>query len=367
MADRMFSPKERQSRAIEVLRFPLAVMVVAIHCYYFNTQKLNHLELDGQTGIMISAVHSMIDLCSIVLTDCAVPLFFVVSGYLYFLKKPDMTMRENFIKIKNKCITLGLPYIVWNVMGVLAYPGRFIEADATHRLLGFWSTNFKIGGWAGPWDGPLWFVRDLFVVMLFAPLLSFLIRRYGVKVPLVFLILYIFHYEAVCPGLTTVSFLFFSIGAILSIRWPDFSDVFARYKVRASIVSIAFGFFILRCGTMNGLFVRYSWDINAVWIFSSTALYFMIASKIGITTAHFDRWKRLGAASFVIFAMHSLIIGRISSGLLWLVGKENVGSGLTLLFYIITISLSVAICYFVHLLIAKSRITALLFEGGRTR
>lgn len=29
------------------------------------------------------------------------------------------------------------------------------------------------GSWAGPWDGPLWFLRDLFVVMLFSPFIYF--------------------------------------------------------------------------------------------------------------------------------------------------------------------------------------------------
>lgn len=42
--------REQQSRAIEILRFPLASLVVAIHCYYFNTQCINTLSGGGDAG-----------------------------------------------------------------------------------------------------------------------------------------------------------------------------------------------------------------------------------------------------------------------------------------------------------------------------
>ena len=75
--------------------------------------------------------------------------------------------------------------------------------------------------------------------------------------------------------------------------------------------------------------------------------------------------KRLGASSFVIFAMHSLINGRISSVLLFMVGKQNVGDLLTITFYFATIILTVATCYCFHLIVKRNNVTALLFEGGR--
>lgn len=59
--------KEILSKAIDNLRFPMAVMVVAIHCYYFNLQNINALP-----GKWAGVVEWVINICSIVLTDCAV-------------------------------------------------------------------------------------------------------------------------------------------------------------------------------------------------------------------------------------------------------------------------------------------------------
>lgn len=74
--------KELTSRTIDVMRFPLAVMVVAIHTYFNESLNLRGTEIPF-TG---EWAHKLIHLCSIVLTDAAVPAFFVISGFLFFYK-----------------------------------------------------------------------------------------------------------------------------------------------------------------------------------------------------------------------------------------------------------------------------------------
>lgn len=44
IAKKTINDSEIKSKAIEILRFPLALMVVAIHCYYFNSQNINVLK-----------------------------------------------------------------------------------------------------------------------------------------------------------------------------------------------------------------------------------------------------------------------------------------------------------------------------------
>ena len=78
--------RELTSRTIDVLRFPMAVMVVAIHTYFNESLNLRGTEIPF-TG---EWAHQFIYLISIVLTDAAVPAFFVMSGFLYFFKvAPD--------------------------------------------------------------------------------------------------------------------------------------------------------------------------------------------------------------------------------------------------------------------------------------
>ena len=57
-----------------------------------------------------------------VLTDCAVPMFFVISGYLFFLRQDDgFTWAQYKAKMLRKCKTLLLPFFIWNILGALSY------------------------------------------------------------------------------------------------------------------------------------------------------------------------------------------------------------------------------------------------------
>lgn len=355
--------KEKQSRAIEILRFPLAVLVVCIHTYYFNTQHIN--QIGG--GTLASIVEDFIDLISIVLTDCAVPMFYVISGYLYFLKKQQYSFHEYLDKTKGKCLTLLLPFFCWNLIAIAAHPNLFVNATITEKILGFWSTRMEWGCLAGPWDGPLWFIRDLFVTMLFAPAIAWFIRKTGIWAIIAFLAIYLYGLNFVFPGISVISFLWFSFGAYLAILHPDFSKIFNRNN-RIIIYTLFLILLIIRFLSMRHLssaeWIRYS---LLPWIIVSMTTYFSFALSIGQYTRRYSQWVHLGASSFVIFAMHSIVIGSISSAFLWLVGKQNVGNGLTFLFYILTISLTVFLCYIVHRLIARNRIASMMLEGSRKR
>lgn len=315
----MFTPREAQSRAIEVLRFPLAVLVVCIHSYYFNQQHINAIG----TGVGASIVQHTIDLISIVLTDCAVPMFFVISGYLYFLKNQNPTFCQYLKKTKGKIPTLVVPYLVWNLVAIIFYPGNFFHATWLEKILGFWSRNLAWGNFTGPWDGPLWFIRDLFVVMLLAPVICKIIRKTSLLLPLLLTaIFFCYPKHNLCPGISLVSFLFFSIGAWLAIKRPDFSSWFSRKKF-IFLLPIFATFFLLRYSAFFHSLGSLDRIFNEIWIFVSMAAYFALALRIGQRTRRFDTWRKLGASSFVIFAFHSLLLGRISSTFLWLIGKPN--------------------------------------------
>lgn len=356
-----------QSRAIEVLKFPLACMIVAIHCYYFNTQHINR-SIGWRSGI----VKSIIDLCSIILTDAAVPMFFIISGYLYFYKIGGHISKIEYLRTtKRKLITLMLPYIAWNILAIFANPTQFFNVPLMGKLLGFWSTNCTFASWAGPWDGPLWFLRDLFVVMLFSPFIAWVINELGMIIPFALLIIvYYLRIDALYPGFSISSISWFSCGAYLSISKPNFSKIFDDNKVISVMIVL---FIILLCLR----FVTISYDelfatmikrtLLFFWVLISIGVYFLFALKVQASLNNIKIWQKLGASSFVVFAMHSLINGKISSVCIYVIGKDNMNSLVTLLVYMSTICVTVLICYCFHLLICKNKILSLLFEGGRKR
>lgn len=354
-----------QSRAITILRFPLAVMIVAIHCYYFNTQHINQ----DTAGVWAFIVKWIINFCSIILTDCAVPLFFVISGYLYFFKKSSYSVGEYLTKTKGKCITLLLPYLTWNILAVITNPSAFLASSWGEQILGFWSRNMTIGGWDGPWDGPLWFLRDLFVVMLFSPIISYLIRKIGLLLPILLLIPILSHNSWIFPGFSFTAFCWFSLGSYLAIRQRKSfinSLILQQYMLGGAIALFVI-MLCIRTLIMANIIEVFTTPLNMLWIISSMTMYYLLAVRIGIKTKRIDMWKRLGASSFIIYAMHSLIIGWISGGFLFIIGKPNVGNFLTLLIYFSTISIAVAVCYAFNRIISYNMAVATCFGANRNR
>ena len=94
---------ELQSRTIDWLRFPLIICVIFIH----NAQ----LKLDAPYPLITSDTISLSLLAdyiriwiSWVATHIAVPCFFVISGFLFFLKTPDLTRDIYKSKIKKRVL-----------------------------------------------------------------------------------------------------------------------------------------------------------------------------------------------------------------------------------------------------------------------
>lgn len=92
---------------LKVLSFISIVMVVYIHTYYtegetFATLGLAERWIGGKT-------------CRI-----AVPLFYAISGYLFFLKMPD-GIRSIASKLKKRVRTLLVPYALANTFTLLFY------------------------------------------------------------------------------------------------------------------------------------------------------------------------------------------------------------------------------------------------------
>ena len=101
---------ELQSKTIAFLRFPLIVGVVLIHCYY------KELPIGGVKIPVMDEypIYKLIaDLFSQVLARTAVPLFFLISSYLFFYKSSfSWPMYDS--KLRKRAQTLLLPYLFWN-------------------------------------------------------------------------------------------------------------------------------------------------------------------------------------------------------------------------------------------------------------
>ena len=93
------------SDTISALRFPLALGVVFIH-FNILSDKLS-VRGAGDTGQFPDWLVCMVRLLTSVIPTIAVPLFFIISGYLFF--RSGLTVRTYTGKLRTRTRTILVP------------------------------------------------------------------------------------------------------------------------------------------------------------------------------------------------------------------------------------------------------------------
>lgn len=163
------------SDKLRVLSFLSIILVIYIHMFYTegtDMPGLNIVESFWGQGICLLAV----------------PLFFVISGYLFFLRCPN-GVNSIWPKIRKRGKTLLMPYLLMNTVALLFYIVLNLIIDRVSALSNV--VNFRILQsmqeigvgkallgfyWTDPVAFQLWFVRDLMVVVLFSPAIYYLLK-----------------------------------------------------------------------------------------------------------------------------------------------------------------------------------------------
>lgn len=140
------------------------------------------------------------------LVDCGVPVFFLISGFLLF-RRP-MNYREN---IQKKIKTLLIPYFFWMLLWIVVLErGRLTEWTGWDWLRNVVGIPF----FYTPFYAALWYVRDLFLLNLIAPVFEWGLKRPKVCGAL-FLLVWLMPWNESFYYLI-VSITFFGLGGVLA-------------------------------------------------------------------------------------------------------------------------------------------------------
>lgn len=313
------------SQAFSFIRFPLACLIVYLH-YYTPDISADVTLTHGGAGF-----YSFIGLfTSYGPAVAAVPLFFFMSGYLYFVGSADKGF--NFLTWKkkswNRIKSLVIPYIAWNLLILALFAvvqhltgnSSTMQKDGYKLIANYQFIDFLKAFWAldhsgVPMDGPLWFVRNLIVFSIAFSFPLYYCLKYAGIISLLALFL------GNCYGLrfANISFeslFYFALGAFCSIK--NF-DLFTNVSER---ISKLFGFAILGTLILKVIFCVLGSSIehyfNSLYIYTITALIFGFAAPY-IKNGRLKPMPTLASASFFIYAMHKplqVIIRRFSFTLL---------------------------------------------------
>jgi surface polysaccharide O-acyltransferase-like enzyme len=311
---------EKISARIELLRFPLIVGVVFIHVYW-STIGASKACIGNSTWVEF--IGSFIS-CG--LATVAVPLFFLISGYLFF--QGEWSWRRYIGKLERRVHTLLIPFLFWNLATVLVFrvlwsipqTRVYISRVVWPSIHSFSSFVSYIGFLFGitsayPISLQMWFLRNLIALAILSPLIHFLLVR---KSALPFLVaLYVLWYivgRSDFTANTYASFFFFSLGAYLSI-WNIYMCL---DRVGLWISAIFVGLLVLQ----SALQEQHMYLHNAVIAFGVPSIWWL-TKLLTRTYAVKSVLIKLSGASFFVFAAHQLLIMTFNKVLWKLVAPAN--------------------------------------------
>lgn len=179
------------------------------------------------------------------------------------------------------------------------------DYNITDWLWAFWNTNM-INLPTGPDLGALpigyqfWFIRDLMVVMLFSPIVYFLVKKLRQYAVLGLGVLWLFGWWFEVVGFSITALFFFSAGAYFSIHGKNFAEVMKPFL--PAIAILYFPMVIVELCFRNEIWCTYLHSIGILFgilLAITLSAYFLKKGKWHVN--YF-----LSDSSFFIYAYHAM-------------------------------------------------------------
>ena len=227
------------SRKIDHISLLGMIMVVYLHSYNLLIDFTNISHYPNSSTINFNSF--MQNFISQGLTRVAVPIFFSISGYLFFVR-----INPSFLGFTKKIIrrfkTLMVPYFLWSVWGIVLI--AVLQVFPTSR--GYISMPLIVESenivvlrmlFLDPIPYQLWFLLDLMILVMISPLLFVITKKLRAFVLLFPVIMWVMDYN---PKIfSSEALLFFALGCYLAIAKTEFAKKSKTVSISLLCVWIA--------------------------------------------------------------------------------------------------------------------------------
>lgn len=334
---------------LAVMRFPLIVGVLFIHSYELSVTTASGVAGLAQPGPVASSVRELV---SMGIARIAVPAFFLMSGYLFFVG--DRWSIESYRnKVKSRTVTLLVPFLFWNIF-VLSIVAAAATLPHTHQFFSGsnkWISGFSVdecfdavfGIGRNPIAYQFWFIRDLMVLVLLTPIIKGFIERIA---PAYFAFLFGMWFFAAWPdGMVPGgdALLFFSMGCWLAVKNKN---IFFFDFCWTTIALFYCGFLLLDVATaeqqMNPYIHRAGLILGVIATFGATKF---VAESPAISSA----LMRLANPSFFVFAAQEPLL-TAARKVLYTVEKPTTDAEVLILYFVIPMTVIAALLLVYYLM-----------------
>lgn len=343
----------------DLLRFPLMVLVVYVHAL---GSKVGFAD-----GSSVSAGNPLTDRIEVAISHllggAAVPLFFLMSAFLLF-RSFTPTLAGYLDKLKSRARTLLIPYLFWNTALLAAVAvAEHLPATAPFFIHGtppfesplqYLSTVY--GGQTYPFAFQFWFIRDLMLLVVAAPLVYLAVRWAGPPLIAALAVLWVSGTWVSFPP-DVESVLFFTLGAWLAVKRVD---PFAIDRFWPAIAGTTAALLLAALLAQGSVFAAPAGHIASAGV---------IAVLLCLSGAALEspRWRAallaLAPASFIVFALHEPLQSILRKLIYRFVPVSDLGA---FAIYLLVPVLVIAVTIGVHALLRRHAPKMLaVVTGGR--
>ena len=309
------------SDKIKIVSFFSILLVVFLHGFNLDDK-------EASVFVCNSPVWFVQDYISYGITRIAVPIFFILSGYLFYLNTSG-TMAGFYIKIQKRARTLLIPFLFWSLFGIAFYfTLQSIPQTAVfftkERVADFSFQKWLLTIFIHPIPYQLWFIRDLMVLVVVSPLLYLAVKYLKMLALLPAFLLWF----CLTNGFQNSSeaLLFFMCGAYISIYKPNLLEL--QFRQTAIFIFLLWLILLLVKTTM----IYYGCNEVVVRCVFKGSILTGIAGFWGLYDALFGNSEKsknylLSAAAFTFFtyALHEPILTVFKKAFFFITGKSAAG------------------------------------------
>lgn len=367
-----------RSQSLDLLRFPLAVIVLTVHVISPNGLTVNGTSVDAST---FPAVEFIMNFINGFLRSQSVPVYYFISGFVFFLGV-NFNWDIYINKIKNRFHSLFIPFTCWNMLALLwmlfkslpcfenLAPGlNSISHDYSLKaiIMTFWDASQGVipidssTNQFYPINSPLWFIRDLMIVVITTPLIYLFIKKLRIYAVYILLILWFIADTYSLKNITQIitAYTFFSLGAYMSIFNKDMITEFGRYSKASFMTYLILGIGYMICAYVypDACNVIKRLNIIAGLFFAYNIAAYLLKNSICKPN------KFLSSASFYIYISHFLIYNEVLKSLYYLIRPSNSISFIFL--YLLAVAMCVSLLLLTFYILNRYTPNLLRILAGR--
>lgn len=232
---------------------------------------------------------------------------------MFFYNINEFCISDYKKKIKTRINSLLVPYVIWNIIAIIPFclyhnNGEINEILSNKEYISLLRIFWDIDSGFYPLDFPLWYLRDLIIVILLSPITYFIVKKIKVFFLLLLVIIYLSDIYNGRPGFSITTILFFNIGAYMGIYKLDFISIIKKMFIPLSIVWIGL-FYLYVSNISNYAFIKNLFHIICAFYFFS--LFPLIKNNYTLKYLNV-----LSQSSFFTYAIHALLIVGYCEGII---------------------------------------------------